>query len=66
MRARDAMEDALRTVIASKPRVMHAMPGHLRRSGLTLASAQSHVYAEMGQGRYYAYLAVKEPEPPPR
>jgi SAM-dependent methyltransferase len=48
-----AMEDALRTVIASKPRVMHTMPGLLRRSGLTLVAAQAHVYSEMGQGRYF-------------
>ena len=52
-----AMEDALRIVIASKPRVLHDMPGFLRRAGLALVAAQAHVYAEIGEGRYFLSLA---------
>jgi SAM-dependent methyltransferase len=48
-----AMEDALRAVISSKPRVMREMPGLLRRTGLTLVDAHAHVYAEIGHGSYF-------------
>jgi SAM-dependent methyltransferase len=47
------MEDALRAVIASKPRVMRELPALLPEAGLTLAGSQAHVYAEIGQGRYF-------------
>jgi ubiquinone/menaquinone biosynthesis C-methylase UbiE len=48
-----AMEDALRVVIASQPRVMREMPGLLRHTGLSLVDATAHVYAEIGQGSYF-------------
>jgi SAM-dependent methyltransferase len=51
------MEDALRAVIASKPRVMRDLPALLRVAGLTLARSHAHVYAEIGQGRYFLSLA---------
>jgi SAM-dependent methyltransferase len=47
------MEDALRAVLASKPRVMRDLPGLLPGAGLTLAGSQAHVHAEIGQGRFF-------------
>jgi SAM-dependent methyltransferase len=50
------MEDGLRAVIVSKPRVMRDLPALLRGAGLTLVASHPHVYAEIGQGRFFLSL----------
>lgn len=48
-----AMDDGLRAVMVSKPRVLREMPRLLRAVGLELTEAQAHVYAEVGTSVYF-------------
>lgn len=48
-----AMDDGLRAVMVSKPRVLWEMPRLLRAVGLELTETQPHVYAEMGTGVFF-------------
>ena len=51
------MEDAIRTAVVSKPRVMRDMPRLLRDAGLRLVDVDAHVYADVGQSTFFLSAA---------
>ena len=51
------MEDAIRTAVVSKPRVMRDMPRLLRDAGLRLVDVDAHVYADVGQSAFFLSAA---------
>ena len=55
------MEDAIRTAVVSKPRVMRDMPRLLRDAGLRLVDVDAHVYADVGQSAFFLSAAESYP-----
>ncbi|MGW0811135.1 methyltransferase domain-containing protein [Nonomuraea sp. NPDC002799] len=51
------MEEALLSVIVSKPRVMRDLPRLLAPAGLRLVSARANAHAEVGTGTFFLGLA---------
>ena len=51
------MEDAIRTAVVSKPRVMRDMPRLLRDAGLRLVDVEANVYADVGQSTFFLSAA---------
>ena len=51
------MEDAIRTAMVSKPRVMRDMPRLFRDAGLRLVGVESNVYADVGQSAFFLNAA---------
>ncbi len=51
------MEDAIRTAVVSKPRVMRDMPRLLSDAGLRLVDVDANVYADVGQSAFFLSAA---------
>jgi len=52
-----AVDEALAAAVVNNPRVLRDLPRLLREVGLELVEATGHVYAEVGNGRFFANLA---------
>ena len=52
-----AMDDGFRAAAVANPFVMREMPSLLREAGLELVATRAHVYAEMGDGRFFPAAA---------
>ena len=51
------MEDAIRTAVVSKPRVIRDMPRLFRDAGLRLVDVDANVYADVGQSAFFLSAA---------
>ena len=52
-----AMDDGFRAAAVANPFVMREMPSLLREAGLELVATRAHVYAEIGDGRFFPAAA---------